>query len=358
MGHSLLRTLRSPVAGLSRCFRLRRLRTPAAGATRCAVVGAGYLGRFHAEKYAACNDAHLVAVIDTDLARAQKIAQRLGAAAFSDYRCLPQMQVRCASIAVPTSKHYEVAAWLLRQGVDVLVEKPVAVQPEEALELIELARARGRILQIGHLERFNPAFREIEKLLNAPRYFEVRRIAPYRARGADVDVVLDLMIHDIDIVQHLINRPVRQIAAVGVPVLTASVDIANVRLTFEGGAIANLTASRAAYKTERSIRIFQPNVYIYGDYQAKELKIYRRSAAAPAAPTIAVTRLQLEEGDALADEIRSFLRAVATRDVPEVPGEDGLKALQLAARIRAEIHDTVASFEAPGAFNEFQNNAA
>ncbi len=306
-----------------------------------AVVGVGYLGRFHADKYAASPNANLMAVVDVNQEAAQKTADKLHCLALSDYRDLPSLGVRCASVATTTTTHFEVAKWLLSNGIDVLLEKPMTATLEQAQELIQLAKSNGRILQVGHLERFNPAFREMKKVLTSPRFFEVRRISPFRGRGHDVDVVLDLMIHDIDIVSHLVGRPISKIDAVGVPVLTGSADIANVRICFEGGAVANITASRAAYKTERTIRIFQPDVYIFADYQEKMLKIYTRaSGSGNERPEIIVNSYRIEERDALADEVESFLQCIASGGTPEVTGEEGMSALEAAVRISSSIRES------------------
>lgn len=239
---------------------------------KTAVVGVGYLGNFHAEKYHASREADLVAVVDANESRAKEIAKKLRTKALTDYRALPQLGVQAVSVVSNTSSHHEISAYLLDHGIDVLVEKPMTVTVAQAQDLIGRAAATGRILQVGHLERFNPAYRAMQDVLTRPLFFEARRIAPFPARGTDVDVVLDLMIHDIDIIAHLVGRPIRHIEAIGVSVLTQTPDIANARLTFEGGAVANVTASRAALKSERSLRIFQPNVYISLDYGNKNLK--------------------------------------------------------------------------------------
>lgn len=314
--------------------------------TKSAVVGVGYLGTFHAEKYAKSPLTELVAVVDVDLAKARAVADRLGCQALDDYKKLPELGVQCASIAAVTAVHFDIALWLLDHGVDVLVEKPIATTPDQARVLISAAKANGRVLQVGHLERFNPAFRAMEKLLTQPRFFEARRIAQFAGRGHDVDVVLDLMIHDIDIISYLVGRPLLRVDAVGTPVLTDNVDIANARLTFEGGAVANVTASRAAFKAERTLRIFQPDVYISLDYGQKKLKMYHKAEGEggislfPGVPAISITEHSVEERDALADEIDAFLRSVESREQPVVSGEDGLRALELAERIRKAFQES------------------
>ena len=310
---------------------------------KSAVIGVGYLGKFHAEKFKKSERSELVAVVDRDLDRAKLIASDLGVQALNDYRALPGLGVQCASIASDTTSHFEIASFLLQAGVDVLVEKPMTVTTDEARELIRLAKQHSRILQVGHLERFNPAFRAVKRALNNPRFFEVRRIAQFTGRAFDVDVVRDLMIHDIDLISHLVGKPITHIDAQGVPVITNSVDIANARLTFEGGAVANVTASRAALKSERSFRIFQPQLYVSMDFGAKKIKMSKIAPPETAGgfPKIDASELQVEERDALRDEIEAFLTCVADRSEPEVTGVDGMRALELAEQITAVIAKTL-----------------
>jgi predicted dehydrogenase len=314
---------------------------------RCAVIGAGHLGRYHGQKYAKSQAAELVAVCDVNIEKASSLAAELGCKAVYDYKQLAALQVHAASVATDTAVHYEITRWLLSNGIDVLVEKPITRTTAEARELIEMAKALGRILQAGHLERFNPAFRSMRKHLSAPRFFEVRRIAQFTGRSTDVDVIRDLMIHDIDLVAHLVGRPIQKVDAVGVPVITSSVDVANARLTFDNGAVANITSSRAAFKAERTIRIFQPDLYISLDFVAKKLKIVRKEGSIDEKgfSAIKMEELPVDEGDALEAEINSFVSSVATRSKPEVPGEDGLRALELAETIAAALaeNDALAS---------------
>ena len=316
---------------------------------RCAVVGVGYLGTFHAEKYARSKKAELVGVLDLDSRRAKKTARRLRTQALSDLSKLPAHGVQCASVSCVTSAHYPVARYLLENGIDVLLEKPMTTNIEEAKKLIEIAQSNKRILQIGHLERFNPAFTAMKKALRQPWFFEVRRISPFSGRGHDVDVVLDLMIHDIDIVAHLVGRPLERVEAVGIPVLTSSVDIANARLTFQGGAVANITASRAAFKSERSFRVFQPDLYVSLDFSKKKLKMYTKAGEKDGNgfPKIEIKEQKILERDALEDQIDSFLDAVQYRSKPVVGGEDGLRALEMAESIRRAFQVSINSFDDP-----------
>jgi len=230
-----------------------------------AVVGVGYLGRFHAEKYASSAKATLIGVVDIDEARATEIAASVGVEAFTDYRELFG-RVRCVSIAVPTGFHYRVARDFIDAGIDVLVEKPLTADITEARELVRAAKANNVLLQVGHLERFNPAIRRLEGVIKDPKFVECHRLAPFVERGTDVDVVLDLMIHDIDVIASLVRAPVERVEAVGVPVLTDKPDIANARIKFANGCIANVTSSRVSLKRERKIRFFQPDAYISIDY--------------------------------------------------------------------------------------------
>lgn len=303
-------------------------------AIRAAVVGAGYLGTFHAEKYAASSSCELVAVADVDLARAQALAERLGCRAVADYQSLIG-EIDCASVVVPTLHHREVGETLLAAGVDCLIEKPLAASAADARRLVACAQAAGRILQVGHLERFNPALVGLARVIDRPRFIECHRLASFTTRGADVDVVRDLMIHDLDLIRLLVPGEVTSIEAVGVPVVTPRVDIANARLRFAGGCIANVTASRVSAKRERKLRLFQPDMYVAIDLGERSVRICRRGTDERGVPEIAWEQIDLGEGDALAREIEAFLASVRTRARPAVTGEDGANALELAERILA-----------------------
>jgi predicted dehydrogenase len=305
---------------------------------RAAVVGVGHLGRFHAEKYAALPDAVLVGVVDRDLARAHEVAEALGVRFFPDHRALAGA-VECASVAVPTRDHAAIAGDLLAAGIDVLVEKPLASTVAEGAALVRVAEERGRILQVGHLERFNPALRAAREVVTRPRFLECHRLATFVDRGTDVDVIRDLMIHDLDVIQSFVPAEVVAVESVGVPILTSSVDIANARLRFADGCIANVTASRVSLKRERKLRIFQPDAYVAIDYDQRTVRICRRIP--PRAPgelaEIVVGEHDVGEGDPLRDEVQAFLEAVATRAAPLVGGREALRALQLAERIAASL---------------------
>ena len=308
----------------------------AENAIAAGVVGVGYLGKFHAEKYAASAKAHLVGVVDIDQTRANEIAGTVGVPAFTDYRALFG-RVQCVSIAVPTRFHYQVARDFIEAGIDVLVEKPLTADIAEARGLVEAATSRGVILQVGHLERFNPAIRRLEGIIKDPKFVECHRLAPFVERGTDVDVVLDLMIHDIDVIASLVRSQVQRVEAVGVPVLTDKPDIANARIKFVNGCIANVTSSRVSLKRERKIRFFQPDAYISIDYDQRRAQIYRKPAPGAGWLDIRAENVEIKDGDALADEIDSFLDCVRARTLPLVGGADGLRALEIASMISAQL---------------------
>jgi predicted dehydrogenase len=301
---------------------------------RAAVVGVGYLGRFHAQKYAALPECELTAVVDIDTEVAARVATELGTRALSDYRELCG-QVDAVSVVTPTDSHAEIATALLRTGAHVLVEKPIAQSVQQAQQLIDAARERGLVLQVGHLERFNPAILAAEPLLARARFIECHRLAPFKERGTEVNVVLDLMIHDIDLVQMIIGSPVATLDAIGTPVFSGEIDIANVRLTFENGCVANVTASRVSLKTERKLRVFHDGGYLSIDLQQKILTVIRKRLLPATAGELPV---QIEEqsfaqGDALLAEIKAFLAAVRGERAVLVSGEDGQRALRTAIAI-------------------------
>ena len=316
---------------------------------RAAVIGAGYLGRFHAQKYAQADDCTLVGVVDSDQSTAERVAAELGVRALQDYRMLLG-EVDAVSIATPTPTHSDIALAFLQAGAHVLVEKPITESAAQAEALIAAARSAGRVLQVGHLERFNPAILAAEALLAEPRFIECHRLAPFRERGTDVNVVLDLMIHDIDLLQMIVGSPLAALDAIGTAVFSSEIDIANARLRFENGCVANVTASRVSLKTERKLRVFRDDAYLSIDLQQKILTVIRkRDGATPgAAPSrgemlaagglpVHIEEQSFEQGDALRAEIEAFLTAVRGRAPVKVSGEDGLRALRTAIAITARV---------------------
>ena len=305
---------------------------------RTAVIGVGYLGRFHAQKYAQLPGSQLVAVVDTRESMRQAVATELGTRAVADYRELLG-QVDAVSIVTPTPGHFPIAREFLEAGAHVLVEKPITETVEQARQLIDVAKHHDRLLQVGHLERFNAAVLAAEAHLSNPRFIECQRLAPFKERGTDVNVVLDLMIHDIDIVQTIVGAPIETIDAVGTPVFSGAVDIANARLRFANGCVANVTASRVSLKTERKLRVFRDDAYVSIDLQQKILTVIRKRAAAagPGELPVTIEEQNFEQGDALRAEIASFLDCIHERRRPVVDGEDGLRALETATRITAQL---------------------
>jgi len=300
------------------------------------VVGVGYLGKFHAEKYASSSKARLIGIVDIDESRVNEIGAALAAPAYTDYRNLFG-RVECVSIAVPTRLHYQVARDFIDAGIDVLVEKPLTASIAEGRELVAAAQKKNVLLQVGHLERFNPAIRRLEGVIKEPKFVECHRLAPFVERGTDVDVVLDLMIHDIDVIASLVGAPTERVEAVGVPVLTERPDIANARIKFANGCIANITASRVSLKRERKIRFFQPDAYISIDYDQRRAQIFHKPAPGAGWLDIRTETVEIKEGDALADEIDSFLECVRSRQHPLVGGVEGLRALEIASMISAQL---------------------
>jgi predicted dehydrogenase len=309
---------------------------------RAAVVGVGYLGRFHAQKYAQAPGCDLVAVVDSRQEAREKVAAEVGARAVTDYRELLG-QVDAVSVVTPTPAHFPIARDFLEAGAHILVEKPITETVAEARQLIELATRYRRVLQVGHLERFNAAILAAEPYLRSPRFVECHRLAPYRERGTEVNVVLDLMIHDIDIVQTIVGAPITSIDAVGTPVFSEQIDIANARIHFADGCVANATASRVSVKTERKMRIFEDDAYLSLDLQQKILTLIRkRPASEPPGPLpVTIEEQNLEQGDALKAEIESFLECIRSGRPPVVSGEAGLMALETAMRITEQVKQTL-----------------
>ncbi len=301
---------------------------------RTAVIGAGYLGRFHAQKYALLPESQLVAVADVVEAAREQVAAESGCRATADYRDVLG-EVDAVSIATPTPLHHGIAKHCLERGVHVLVEKPITQTPGQARELIEIAARHDRILQVGHLERFNAAILALGDTLGKPRFIESHRLAPFKERGTDVNVVLDLMIHDIDLIQSLVGAPIESIDAVGAAVFSPEIDIANARIRYAGGCVANTTASRISLKTERKLRLFQDDAYVSIDLQQKVLTIVRKPphGTDAARGQVVIEERSYEQGDALKLEITEFLRSIREGRPPVVSGEDGLRALETAILI-------------------------
>jgi len=323
---------------------------------RVAVVGVGAFGRNHARVYHELaqqqGEVELAGIVDADPARAREVARQFGTQAFATLADL-KGQVDAATVAVPTVAHLEVARQLMRDGIDVLVEKPIAPSLSDADELIKLARQHQRIAQAGHLERFNPAVRATLELITKPMFFEVHRLSVFTPRALDVDVVLDLMIHDLDIVLSFVDSPVKEVRAVGLPILSGKVDIANVRMEFDSGCVANFTASRVSTERIRKLRFFQPHQYVSLDYTRQDVVVFTvGDGAAPAAPGLAELDLEHPSGpeirphkpeiaheEPLRAELRAFLHAVRTRTEPVVSLADGRRALALALDILAAIRE-------------------
>lgn len=307
---------------------------------RAGVIGVGYLGRFHAQKYALLEETELVGVMDTDAKRAGEVAAECQTTAFFDYSSLLE-KVDLVSIAVPTHDHFTVARDCLAAGRHVLIEKPITETVQEAEELISIAKANKVVFQVGHLERFNPAILALEGILKQPMFIESHRMAPFKPRGTDVNVVLDLMIHDIDIILNLVRSDIQDIHAVGIPVLSDEVDIANARLQFESGCVANVTASRVSLEGMRKIRLFQSDAYISIDYQNRKIAVFRKGAGGsslPGLPDVGMTTETFGQRDALLDEIKSFIRSISADEAPVVSAEDGKKALEIAIKISHSLN--------------------
>jgi predicted dehydrogenase len=322
-----------------------------------AVVGVGVFGRNHARVYKELEQqgeaVRLAGVVDPNLDRADVVAREFGCRAFGSVEQMltTHSEIRAASVAAPTVHHLEVSAALMEAGVDVLIEKPLAASLAEADVLVKIAHAKKRIAQAGHLERFNPAIQATIPLLTQPMFFEVHRLSVFTPRSLDVDVVLDLMIHDLDIVLAFANSPVKEVRAVGLPILSGKVDIANVRLELESGCIANFTASRVSTERVRKLRFFQPRQYLSVDYGRQEVLVFtvgqnekgnekREDEGSPSVnPQIKVAKPSVASEEPLHAELKSFLRSVRQRTTTAVPLEDGRRALALALDIVASIRE-------------------
>ncbi len=307
---------------------------------RAAVIGVGYFGSRHVDKLARLPGVKLEYVVDADRSRAEGIASKAGARATTDFRDVLG-KVDLATIAVPTPAHAGIAEALLDAGVHCLVEKPLTATLEEADRVVGTAAAKGLVLRVGHLERFNPALVAVRDRISAPRFMECHRLAQFKPRGIDVDVVLDLMIHDLDIILSLVDSPVAEVRANGVPVLTGGIDIANARIEFANGCVANVTASRVSAKAMRKLRVFQPDRYVSIDFQDRTVEYAHADPAATGGliPGIALGRAEYPEGDSLEAELAAFVDAVRGRGAPAATGQDARRALELALTICHRIRD-------------------
>lgn len=298
---------------------------------KVAVIGVGHLGSIHARIYSQLKDVELIGVCDTNEAKTRKIARQFRVGHFTDYRDLLG-KIDAASIVVPTNLHYKISKQLLENKVNLLIEKPITKSLEEADELLSLAKDKGVTLQVGHVERFNAAFLAAAEAIKKPIFIECHRLGPYKKRSTDIGVVLDLMIHDIDIILGLVKNHIKDVEAVGAPVLSGYEDIANVRLKFENNALCNITASRITNKTMRKIRIFQKDAYISLDYFKPSCLIYRKVNK-----KITCRRVKIKKEEPLKRELESFVNCVQTNEKPLVSGLEGREALAIALQIEEKI---------------------
>jgi predicted dehydrogenase len=301
---------------------------------RVGVVGVGYLGKFHAEKYAAREDVELVGIVDMDLARAQEIAGKLKTQAFDDPKQLLG-RVDAVSVVVPTIHHHRVAGMFLENNVHVFVEKPIAATIAQADELIKAADRAGRVLQVGHIERFNPAVTALKPLLKAPRFMTAERSAPFTVRCTDVNVILDLMIHDLDVVMDLAGAAPRELAAAGASVITKEIDSATARIVFENGCVADVTASRVSEEKKRTLRVFDGDAVYFSDYQNQQAFVSCRRGTT--VPEFVAEQIATDRRDTLADEVADFVASVQNGNKPRVTGVAGKRALAAAILITQTI---------------------
>ena len=315
---------------------------------RIGVIGVGHLGEFHVQKYVAMPEVELVGVADTNLDRANEIAQRYDIQPHREHHHILH-RVDAVSLAVPTERHFEIAKDILSEGVHLLIEKPITYTLEPADTLIGMAREKDLVLQVGLVERFNPAVVKMESMLKEPVFIESHRMNTFTSRGTDVDVVLDLMIHDLDIILHIVPSEVKEVHAVGMSVITGKTDIANVRMIFENGTVGNLTASRVSDKTLRKLRVFQPDAYIAVDCFNREISITRLDSKVKDSnnfPQVTTNKKKFPGRDALADEISSFVHSVMNGAEPVVSGPDGRRALKYALGIIDQIERGCRDFQA------------
>jgi predicted dehydrogenase len=306
---------------------------------KAGVIGTGYLGRLHARVLTEMDEVEVVGFVEPNDEKAAEVETNLGIRRFRSTAELAS-NVECAVVATPTTLHAEVASTLLESGCDVMIEKPITSEPEEARRLIELAASRGQIIQTGHVERYNPAIQAAVPIISRPRYVEAQRIGVFSARSLDIDVLLDLMIHDLQLVISLLGKPVVDIRAIGVPVLTGKVDMANVRLELEDGSVANLVASRVSSEKLRRFRLFGPEAYISVDTKDQEVKGYRLVERGDGQKSIEELVIHVEQKEPLRAELEAFAACVHSRETPLVSGEDGLAALELALRVGDKIRES------------------
>ncbi len=314
---------------------------------KVAVIGAGHLGQYHTQKYALHPDVELVGVVDTVPDRAREVAGRYQTRSFTDYREVLDA-VDAVSVAVPTERHFEVGKEVLDAGIHMLIEKPITYDVTHADILIDAARGRDLVLQVGHVERFNPAVVKMESHTRQPIFIECQRLHLFTPRGTDVDVVLDLMIHDLDIILHLVGSQITELNAVGMSVVTDKTDIGNVRLIFKNGAVASLTASRVSNTTVRKIRIFQPNEYLSADCLKREFSVTpltKPETGSDNKPFISSNKTKFPGSDPLADQVHAFISAVRSGTEPVVSGEDGRDALRAALAVIDHINKGCTRFE-------------
>jgi predicted dehydrogenase len=319
------------------------------GKVRLGVVGVGYLGALHAAKYAGMNSVDLVGVVDIDRQRAAAVGREYGTTPYPHLESLID-QVDAVSIAVPSVSHFAVARECLANRIDVLVEKPMTTSLSDADELIALADKNQCILQVGHLERFNPAFLGLQHQIKDPLFIESHRLSIFKDRSTDVSVVLDLMIHDLDIITNFVDADIQLIKAAGAPVICDQVDIANARLEFASGCVANVTASRISLKNQRKLRLFQKDAYFSIDFAAREIMMIRQGQTPPKSPIpqMDIQQTSYSEQDALAQELEAFVASVVSRQAPAVTGEDGRRALAVALEISDQISDRYNRHFGPG----------
>jgi len=317
---------------------------------KVAVIGVGHLGEYHVQKYKVIPTVDLVGVVDINLDRVNQIAERYNTRAFKEHGEILD-EVDGVSLAVPTETHFDVAKDILSKGVHLLIEKPITYTLEPADTLISMAQEKDLILQVGLVERFNPAVVKMESMLRQPIFIESHRMNPFTVRGTDVDVVLDLMIHDLDIILHIVQSEVKEIHAVGLSVITEKTDIANARIIFENGTVGNLTASRVSDKTLRKIRVFQPDAYIDVNCFKREISVTRLDRKVEVSkkfPKVTSNKVKFHDSDPLADQIASFVSSILNGSEPIVSGQDGRRALEVSLGIIDQINSGCKSFQAIG----------